>query len=339
MKNHFIKNIAIENFKCFQQLQIDGMEIVNLIGGKNNVGKTAFLEAVELLVSSNKPYDLAINIYNLLTRRQNPGSSTNPTLDLFREDESKIKISTENKMCEIYLIIQEEDLFSEETKFNQEIENIIPTVLLSLAINGYEKAFPVERLLTPGRMFFLKERALKKALKNVVNFIGSAKIEEREIAILYSSLVDLDREDFLNESLRKFDENLISIKQKVTKNEVILKVKLKNKQTPVLLSSLGEGINRYITILCAIWASKDGFLLIDEVENGIDHTNYKKLWRIIFQASAEANCQLFVTSHSKECITAFNEVLLENDKNSGVYFEFYENLKTDITASIKKIHC
>ena len=58
MKNHFINNIHIENFKCFQNLQIEGIETVNLIGGKNNVGKTAFLEAVELLVSSNKSDDL-----------------------------------------------------------------------------------------------------------------------------------------------------------------------------------------------------------------------------------------------------------------------------------------
>jgi AAA15 family ATPase/GTPase len=70
MTNHFINNIHIENFKCFQNLQIDGIETVNLIGGKNNVGKTAFLEAVELLAFSNKNYDLAINIYNLLKRRQ-----------------------------------------------------------------------------------------------------------------------------------------------------------------------------------------------------------------------------------------------------------------------------
>ncbi len=70
MTNHFINNISIENFKCFQNLQIEGIETVNLIGGKNNVGKTAFLEAVELLAFSNKNYDLAINIYNLLKRRQ-----------------------------------------------------------------------------------------------------------------------------------------------------------------------------------------------------------------------------------------------------------------------------
>jgi len=171
---------------------------------------------------------------------------------------------------------------------------------------------------------------------NNVNFIGSTKTKEREIAVLYGSLVDLDREDFLNDSLKIFDNNIISIKQRATKNNVILKLKLKNRQTPILLSSLGEGVNRYIAILCAIWASKEGFLLIDEVENGIHYTNYKKLWQIIFQASADANCQLFITSHSKECIEAFNEVQFEDKNNNSAYFEFYNNLKKNMITASKR---
>jgi AAA15 family ATPase/GTPase len=331
MKSHFIKNIAIENFKCFQNLQIEGMERVNLIGGKNNVGKTAFLEAIELLVSSKETNNLAINIYKLLRRRQinHIQDSTDIILDFIKEDETKIKISTENKRCEIYLNVQK-DFFTEETEFDEEMENIIPTTSLLLAINGNEKSFPVEMLLTRRMSFMNLERSLKM---DNVNFVGSAKTEERDIAILYGSLVDLDREDFLNDSLRIFDDNIISIKQRATKNNVILKLKLKERQTPVLLSSLGEGINRYIAVLCAIWASKDGFLLIDEVENGIHYTNYKKLWQIIFQASAEANCQLFITSHSKECIEAFNEVQLEDN---GAYFEFYKNLKTGMITASKR---
>ncbi|MDM8567379.1 AAA family ATPase, partial [Candidatus Halobeggiatoa sp. HSG11] len=110
----------------------------------------------------------------------------------------------------------------------------------------------------------------------------------------------------------------------------VLKLKLKNKESLILLSSLGEGINRYIAILCAIWASKDGFLFIDEIENGIHYTNYKKLWKIIFQVSIDANCQIFATSHSKECIEAFNKVQFE--QKGGVYFELYNNVKKDIIA-------
>ena len=45
-ENHFIKNIEIKNFKCFEDFKAEGFGRVNLIGGKNNVGKTAFMEAV-----------------------------------------------------------------------------------------------------------------------------------------------------------------------------------------------------------------------------------------------------------------------------------------------------
>lgn len=43
-----IKNIEIKNFRCFDNLKVFGFERVNLISGKNNVGKTALLEAIFL---------------------------------------------------------------------------------------------------------------------------------------------------------------------------------------------------------------------------------------------------------------------------------------------------
>jgi len=45
MSEHFIKNIEIKDFKCFKDFKAKGFGRVNLIGGKNNVGKTAFMEA------------------------------------------------------------------------------------------------------------------------------------------------------------------------------------------------------------------------------------------------------------------------------------------------------
>ncbi len=44
MKNK-ISFIEIENFKTFDKIKIDGFKRVNLISGKNNLGKTALLEA------------------------------------------------------------------------------------------------------------------------------------------------------------------------------------------------------------------------------------------------------------------------------------------------------
>jgi AAA15 family ATPase/GTPase len=48
MSEHFIREIEIKNFKCFENFKAEGFGRVNLIGGKNNVGKTAFMEACYL---------------------------------------------------------------------------------------------------------------------------------------------------------------------------------------------------------------------------------------------------------------------------------------------------
>lgn len=105
------------------------------------------------------------------------------------------------------------------------------------------------------------------------------------------------------------------------------KIKLEGREGLVLLSSLGEGINRYISILCAVWASHDGYLFIDEIENGIHFSNYKKLWQLIFIASQQTNCLVFVTTHSRECVTAFNEVQQEQSIHDSNYYELYKSIK------------
>ena len=52
MQEHFIKRIEIKNFKCFEDFKAEGFGRVNLIGGKNNVGKTAFMEACYINLNS-----------------------------------------------------------------------------------------------------------------------------------------------------------------------------------------------------------------------------------------------------------------------------------------------
>jgi len=322
MNTHFIENITIENFKCFEHLEIDGIERVNLIGGKNNVGKTAFLEAVELLVSSNTAHQLLYNISKILQRRQTSKNIKYIELDFINQDETKLKISTKNKICKIFW---QKNLSDDHSSGDS----------LSFTVNEHKMLYPSNdignvashnKILIGGRSF---------SLINSINFIKPTN-EEENLIIFYGSLVDLGREDFVNNSLKIFDENIEAVKLRPVENKVILKLKLKDRQTPVLLSSLGEGLNRYIAILCAIWASKDGFLFIDEIENGIHYTNYKKLWQIIFQASADANCQLFITSHSKECIDAFNEVQFEQEDDGGAYFEFYKNMKKNMITASKR---
>lgn len=326
MESHFIKDLKFSNFKCFKKLEVANIKRVNLIGGKNNIGKTSFMEGIELFTSSSDSLDLAFNIYEMMKRRQsNIRRERYFELDFIHENSSKVELIINSKKISIEYIEEvaekAEDLFSEENLSIQYQPSI------KFSINNEIKTIAIDRLVYRPNLI---RRERYDTIKSKVNFVTSTITDEREIAIFYGKLIDLNKESFIDNSLKLFDENIISLKQKATERDMVLKVSLANRELPVLLSSLGEGLNRYIAILCAIWASKDGYLFIDEIENGIHYKNYEKLWNIVFEASKMANCQIFITTHSIECINAFNEM---NKNDDGSYFEFYRNKKTDLITT------
>lgn len=53
-----LDSFHVRNFRLFQNIEVGNLSRVNLIVGKNNAGKSAFLEAVELYASNASPSTL-----------------------------------------------------------------------------------------------------------------------------------------------------------------------------------------------------------------------------------------------------------------------------------------
>lgn len=327
MSQHFLENIKIENFKCFENLEINDFKRVNVFGGKNNVGKTSLLEAIELLVKSKNQFMLVHNTRLLLKRRRQEQGMIE--LDIFRIDALPIFISSSMSMVKITLPTQI-SLFENESNEGGVIFAV-----------GDEKSEMIEvslrKFIEQGSIFVTNHTRDRSEQPLIASeFIKSSKSNDKEISALYGAVIEFDKEEFLNNSLSSFDGSIVAFKVIPTENKVLPKIKLEGRNRLVSLSSLGDGVNRYISILCAIWKSQNGFLFIDEIENGIHYSNYKKLWELIFMASEQANCQVFVTSHSKECITAFNDVQQERADDAGRYFELYRSQKKQrIVAAVR----
>ncbi|MEL6910916.1 MAG: AAA family ATPase [Cyanobacteria bacterium J06598_4] len=61
---NMLRDLTIQNYRCFEDFQIDGLEQVNLFVGNNNSGKTSLLEAIYLLVHPDKKQALLEIIHN-----------------------------------------------------------------------------------------------------------------------------------------------------------------------------------------------------------------------------------------------------------------------------------
>lgn len=94
--------------------------------------------------------------------------------------------------------------------------------------------------------------------------------------------------------------------------------KLKSYEDRLPLQSLGDGATRLFSVALALVNSKDGFLLIDEAENGIHYTVQKGYWDLVFRLADEHNVQVVATTHSLDCVLGFSEAAEENRKVEGV---------------------
>ncbi|MGH9765140.1 MAG: AAA family ATPase, partial [Blastocatellia bacterium] len=110
--------------------------------------------------------------------------------------------------------------------------------------------------------------------------------------------------------------NLLSDAGRENETERVPKVKLRGEDEPVLLRSLGDGMNRLFGIALALANAKAGVLLIDEIENGLHYSVQKDVWRLVFETATRLDVQVFATTHSLDCISAFQCAAVESKEEA-----------------------
>ena len=155
--------------------------------------------------------------------------------------------------------------------------------------------------------------------KNISNLDNIQYIRPREIdggsnSSLWDGITLTEKEKYVIDALKIIEplvERIAFVSDEHSSGIRTSVVKLKNYADPIPLKSMGDGINRILSIVLALVNSDQGFLLIDELENGLHHSVQEQLWKIIFQLSKQLNVQVFATTHSNDCIRGFENVLNE----------------------------
>lgn len=85
--------------------------------------------------------------------------------------------------------------------------------------------------------------------------------------------------------------------------------------SPVPLRTFGDGVNRLFGIMLSLGNAGNGVCLIDEIENGLHYSVQTDILRTIFRLARDLNIQVFATSHSWDCVRAFQEAASESPED------------------------
>lgn len=94
---------------------------------------------------------------------------------------------------------------------------------------------------------------------------------------------------------------------------------------------MGDGITRLFHIILALVNAKNGVLLVDEFENGLHWSVQEKVWETVFQLAERLDVQVFATTHSRDCVQAF-QAAWERYPSQVAYYRMEADSQGEVQA-------
>ncbi len=347
-----LPSLYIENFRLFDTLTIKRLGRVNLIVGRNNAGKSAFLEAVWLYVS-NASLSAIEDI--IIARQENYGSDSrnypnllaaNPVRHFFKAhkipDLTSQGFTIAIKKNEAELTVKTAAFIVEESIDKKTIRKIEPEELQNSNTSYFDGAeiFVVSEKNNVTQRYFSENRGfLLGAVRNSFKielpskpclFVSTQGLNDKIAAKLLDDIRLTPLEKHVLDSLKLVEKTIEGVAFVVADDrtgERIPEVKLANYDERIPLKSLGDGVTRVFHIILALVNAKGGVLLIDEFENGLHWTVQQFVWEVLFQLAETLDVQVFCTTHSRDCIAGFGKVWGQYPQ-TGAFFRLYNRNQT-----------
>ncbi|MEH2238758.1 AAA family ATPase [Nostoc sp.] len=337
-----LKTIKIENFRSFQSFELQQLGRVNLLVGKNNSGKTSILEAIQLLCSRTNLEPLAEVMTNRGEYFWNDNQIKNRELDICHlfygheiQPDSKLCISGMNGETKETITVSigaryfhlDDDLGRELNEKSSSLnESSILIKDLNFGINwtnGEETEilnFPLSNNNGLDLDYIQRFRRDGKNPAPKIQFITSSSLGTEKMIELFDQIVLTSEEKLVEQALQRIDSKIQRIapisSQKLRHSSVYrggFRVLLSDRNQPVPIGSMGDGIWRILGLVLAIVCAKDGYLFVDEIDTGLHFTAMSDMWKMIWETAKRLNVQVFATTHNSDCWTSLASIAEQQD--------------------------
>jgi len=350
MTQPLFDSLEIRQFRAFDYLKIEQLGHVNLILGKNNVGKSTLLEALWLFANIGSPEV----IQTILEGRDEPGevrhgTAAEPTVwSLFHGHPPLERISSSIQIGRIgapdsalSLSItwlrrtsemdasggfQDGSGYGGGITASQEFVEVGapsatdgdgPLPALVVKYGAIQRVLQLDDTYEDiCRRWNLQMRS-NRSLSTPCVLVSHVGLDEVYLQSLWEKVVLSDAKDDVIDALRiiapETDDFALLGNQASS-----IRLRIKGNADPVPLKIMGDGMNRLFGLGMALACAKDGILLVDEIENGIHWSALPEVWKFVVKVAKRLNVQVFATTHSNDCLRAFHVGTKDDEEMAGI---------------------
>jgi hypothetical protein len=323
-----IEQLAVKNFRCFKTVNVDHLRRVNIIVGNNASGKTALLESIKVGLDG-LPGDLGWlnsmrNIPTLFPQNMSAEQFQSLFIDFFHQFESQEDIvisitDSQQRTAKLRIRFDPSKAVTIPMPMGFQSARSIPsppTTVIPLAFErtDFEKRqSTVLATINPqGLLSFEpgKPMGIVSGLISSSNFGGPG-----ESAIWLSQLSIEKRSEEIIKAIQIHFPFISNVTSETPAPGIgALYADLKSVPRKIPLSLVSGGISRLFTMMLSIVAYEKGVVLIDEIENGIFHEEYPRMWETLLDLAERHDTQLFITTHGLECLRGLLPSIRQNEK-------------------------
>ena len=324
-----VPDLRVKGFRGLRDLHVPRLGQVTLIAGKNGVGKTTLLEAMQVFAARSS---VGVLRKVLGARREiilGINDDGNPTADLDWESlfwgrysggDQHITIGSEIADVELRIsLVSPLDLEDADAYFGAASDSDLifkietqkgPYRYVSTAAGPRSRGFRRRQAL--GEVGFPKEVAMTR--------LGPDVVDDDALADMWDELIDTGgSKKIVLESLSEMygqgvsDLDMVGDRSGFGRGSRRAKARLGARDRPVPLKSLGDGAMRIVALLTAVSQGSKSLVVVDEIENGIHHTIQSQYWRTLIDVANRNETQLIATTHSWDCVEAFAHAAADNE--------------------------
>ncbi|WP_084161733.1 AAA family ATPase [Paraburkholderia bannensis] len=348
-----IDSIHFEDFRCFTDFTVSGLNRINLFVGMNNSGKSTLLEGLHFVESGNWN-----SLLQVLLRR---GWLKN----VFQQSQLYQYVDVRHSLFNVKSLAEGKEKFSIETRSKNgdfdklQLGFVSPStpsdaqlqLLTSPSENFLYQQLGAAGVMLQGQVGLKAEYSYSAdgtggsfsspkiplfegsdVRFDTFNHLGMMVANQRPQSRVLFITPDANDIGSANNGWSKiaFNEDLVSkiVKflrimipdieglqtlQQTPNTLSSFFIKLKGVSEPQPLGSFGDGVRHILFLLLAFPNTQGGRVYIDEIGSAIHHSLTTTMWTVISEFARFFNVQVFATTHSLDCIRGLSRVSINCD--------------------------